>query len=83
MGSILWEPEERKPSNGEALEDEIRALAPGAQVKLTLRGERWLVRALAPAASCGRGHDFSGRDVSVRVADVLNDNGCPAYAREP
>jgi hypothetical protein len=81
LTEIVWDPDDRKPPNHELLESEIEALASGARVKLTLRGEEWLVRALAPAAFCSRGADFSGRDLSARVAEFLNENGCPALVR--
>ena len=81
MTEIVWDPDNRKPPNHEVLKSEIEALAAGARVKLTLKGEEWLVRALAPAAFCGRGSDFSGRDLSAQVAEVLNDHGCPALVR--
>jgi hypothetical protein len=78
---VVWDPEERKPENAAALETGIDALAPGARVKLTWRGEEWQVRALAPAALCGRGGSLEARDLSSRVADFLNDEECPAAAR--
>jgi len=81
MSSVFWEPVTHKPAVAAALEAEIHRLAPGVQVKLTLDGEAWLVRALAPAALCTRGPDFSGRDVSEAIAQLLSDNGVPARVR--
>jgi hypothetical protein len=73
--SIVWDPEEKKPADAAALEGQIREVAPDAQVKLTLAGDAWVVRALGPAAMCTRGGGFDGRNLSAVVADVLNENG--------
>jgi len=81
MPRVIWDPEDRKPGNAAALEAEIERVAQGAQVKLTLRDEAWLVRALAPAAFCGRGHGFSGRDLSETIAELLEDNELPVRVK--
>lgn len=81
MPNVVWNPDTKKPRDASSLEAEIRRVAPGAEVKLTLVDDGWLVRALAPAALCSRGSDFSGRDLSEAIAHVLNDNDCPARAR--
>lgn len=81
MSSVVWEPETHKPAAAAALEEEIRRLAPGVQVKLTLDGDAWLVRALAPAAMCGRGPDLAGRDLSEVIAQLLGEHDLPARVR--
>jgi hypothetical protein len=74
---VVWDPEDRKPAEAEALESQIREIAPDAQVKITLHGNEWVVRALRPAALCTRGAGFDGRDVSRTVADLLRAEGLP------
>ena len=64
MSDVMWEPEDAKPTDAEALEAEIHQVAPGAEVKINLGASPWLVRALAPAALCTRGPGFDGRDMS-------------------
>ena len=78
VSNVWWEPDQSKPRDASALEDEIQRAAPGAQVKLTLRDGQWLVRALLPAAMCGRGGGLASRDVSAVVADLLADHDLPA-----
>ena len=78
MREVVWDPVHRKPDNAETLEAVIRRTAPAAQVKLTLVKGRWRVRALGPAAMCGRGQGASGRDVSAAIAEALSDAGCEA-----
>jgi hypothetical protein len=78
MADVSWSPEQSRPVNAARLEDEIRHVAPGAQVKLTFRDGEWLVRALLPSAMCPRGADLSARDVSAVVAEVLADHDLPA-----
>jgi hypothetical protein len=72
---VIWEPEDRKPADAPELEAQIRAMAPGTQVKMTLRGEAWLVRALGPSALCTRGPGLAARDVSETIAELLTDAG--------
>jgi hypothetical protein len=74
---VVWDPEDRKPADAADLEAEIRRVAKGASVKLTLRKGVWLVRALAPAATCQRGPELGERDVSAAVAEVLADHDHP------
>lgn len=81
MTAVEWDPDDRKPADAAVLEDEIRRVAPGARVKITLRGGRWLVRGLGPAGMCARGTDLSGRDVSEVVAQILADHDHPATDR--
>lgn len=78
VSNVSWDPEGRRPRDAPILEDEIRRVVPGAQVKLTLRDGEWLVRALLPAAMCARGAGLAARDVSARVAEVLLDHDLPA-----
>lgn len=79
MSRIEWRPAESRPPNAPALEALIAQVAPAAVVTLTLAEDGcWQVRALLPAAMCARGADFSSRDVSARVASVLDDHDCPA-----
>ena len=78
MREVVWDPVQERPGNAEALEAEVRRVAPAAQVKITLVDGQWRVRALAPAAMCGRGHDLSGRDVSAAIAEALTDAGFEA-----
>ena len=78
MADVTWNPDDRKPREAEALERQIRELAPGAEVKMTLRGDAWLVRALAPAGMCYRGGGLAGRDVSATIAELLSESGYPA-----
>jgi hypothetical protein len=75
---VEWDPDAAKPADASSLEDEIRRVAPGARVKITLRGGRWLVRALGPGGMCARGTDLAGRDVSDAVAQILTDHDHPA-----
>jgi len=76
---VLWKPAESRPQNAAALEAAIEQVAPAAQVTLTVADDGvWQVRALLPAAMCARGGDFASRDVSARVASVLDDHDCPA-----
>lgn len=83
MTEVIWEPDARKPPDAADLDGQIDKVAPGARVKITLLGDTWLVRALAPAALCTRGPGVSGRDVSDAVAEVLRDSGYPASSRRP
>jgi hypothetical protein len=76
--NILWDPDDRKPRNAADIEAEIQKIAPGAQVRLTLQDGEWLVRALAPAAWCYHGVDYSARDVSAAIAELLGDHDHPA-----
>ena len=79
MTRIEWKPADRRPTDAEALEAAIALVVPAAAVTLTLADDgAWQVRALLPAAMCARGGDFSSRDVSARVASVLDDHDCPA-----
>jgi hypothetical protein len=78
LSNVIWSPEESRPAQAPALEAKIAAIASGAQVKLTLVDGSWSVRALAPAAMCGRGGDFSTRDLSRAIAEMLSDEGLPA-----
>lgn len=80
MSEIVWDPAEKRPADAVGLEAEIRAVAPDAQVKLTWRDAGWVVRALRPAAMCGRGGTAADRDVSGPVAAVLSEAGHPARA---
>lgn len=80
MTTVLWDPDEGKPVDASALEQEIERIAPDARVKITLVNGEWRVRALNPAAMCARGADLSGRDVSDAVAQVLVDHDYPAQA---
>jgi hypothetical protein len=80
LSAIIWDPEGKKPAEAAELEEEIRAAAPDAEVKLTLRGKVWVARALRPAALCGRGHGALERDVSAAVAAVLLEAGLRARA---
>lgn len=75
--SIEWDPEDARPANGDEVEALIDSVARGAQVKVRVRPEGWRVRALGGAAMCERGSGLAGRDLSERVADVLEDAGCP------
>jgi hypothetical protein len=78
LSTISWSPEEASPAEAAALEAKIAAMAPGAQVKLTLIDGVWLVRALTPGAMCARGGDFSTRDSSAAIAEMLSEEGLPA-----
>ena len=78
MPNVLWDPDGEKPEHAARLEAEMQRIAPGAQVKLTFRDGEWLVRALAPSAMCSRGGEFTSRDVSAGIAELLNDNDCRA-----
>lgn len=79
MGAnVVWEPESERPADASLLAARIEEDVPGVQVKLTRVGDIWRVRALAPAAFCARGGDFSGRDVSRRVVDWLGEHGVTA-----
>ena len=77
MSEISWQPEDRKPVNAAEIEAEIERIARGGTVRLTWVEKGWRVRALLPAAMCGRGASASDRDVSDKVAEVLTDHGCP------
>jgi hypothetical protein len=76
--SVTWSPEGARPADAAGFEAKIAALAPGSQVKLTLVDGVWLVRALTPGAMCVRGGDFSTRDASAAIAEMLSDEGLPA-----
>lgn len=78
--AIVWDPEARRPSEeAPDIEAEIASAAPGAEVKLTLQPDgAWLVRALLPSATCLRGRDLMSRDVSPRVAEILEEYDLPA-----
>ena len=79
MIKVLWRPAESRPANAPALEAAVADAVPAAEVTLTLADDGvWQVRALLPAAMCARGGDFASRDVSARVASVLDDHDCPA-----
>jgi hypothetical protein len=79
MMAIVWDPDAAKPGAASDLEAEIARAAPGAEVKLTLLPDgAWLVRALLPSATCLRGRDLASRDVSPRVAALLEDHDLPA-----
>jgi hypothetical protein len=79
VSRIEWRPEGSRPADAAALEAAIEQVVPAAAVTLTLADDgAWQVRALLPAAFCARGGDFSSRDVSARVASVLDDHDCPA-----
>ncbi len=80
MSDIAWQPVEAKPSNAAEIEVEIERIARGGVVRLTLVAEGWRVRALLPAAMCARGAPASERDVSDRIAEVLQDHDCPVAA---
>jgi hypothetical protein len=76
---VLWRPVESRPANADALEAAVADAVPAAEVTLTRADDGvWQVRALLPAAMCARGGDFASRDVSARVASVLEDHDCPA-----
>lgn len=75
MTTIVWDPEEEKPADAAVLEEDIRVVAPDAQVKLTLRDGVWVVRALRPAAMCSRGGSVTERDRSAPVAAILSEAG--------
>ena len=81
MASVEWVPGDRKPRDAADLERLIDEAVPQCQVKLRWDSERWHVRALAPQVSCGRDRSFGDRDVSERIAEVLEDAGHPASAR--
>jgi hypothetical protein len=83
LTEVIWDPDDRKPLDATALESEIRRVAPEASVKLTLAGDVWRVRALAPAALCTRGPGLSGRDLSGTVAEALNDSGSAVLFETP
>jgi hypothetical protein len=78
MSTVIWSPESSRPADAAVLEAKIAAVAPGAQVQLTLVDGEWRVRALGSAAMCERGGDFSTRDRSAAVAEMLSDEGLPA-----
>jgi hypothetical protein len=79
VNGVTWKPAERRPADGDALEAAIGRAVPAAVVTLTLADDGvWQVRALLPAAMCARGGDFASRDVSARVASLLDDHDCPA-----
>ncbi|HEY7411856.1 MAG TPA: hypothetical protein VII13_14010 [Vicinamibacteria bacterium] len=78
MAHVVWDPAESAPPDAGLLEAEIERVAPGAQVKLTLREDTWRVRALLSAALCTRGAGLSARDASAAVVEVLDARGIPA-----
>jgi hypothetical protein len=80
MGTVRWSPADQAPPDAAELERQIEAVAPSAQVQMTLRGEVWRVRALGPPTSCGRGRGFDERDLSAAVAELLRDAGISATA---
>jgi hypothetical protein len=77
--SIEWDPPEARPADGEEVEGLIDSVARGAQVKVRVRPEGWRVRALGGAAMCERGAGLAGRDLSQRVADLLEEAGYPVF----
>ena len=77
--SIEWDPPEARPANGGDVEAVIDTVARGAQVKVRVRPEGWRVRALGGAAMCERGTGLAGRDLSERVAEVLEEAGYPVF----
>lgn len=81
MSDIFWIPEDRKPPNAAEIETEIDRISRGGVVRLTLVDGAWRVRALLPAAMCGRGVSVTARDVSDKVAEFLSDLGCPVVPR--
>jgi hypothetical protein len=79
VSKVEWKPSDRRPAEADVLEAAIARAVPAAAVTLTLASDgAWQVRALLPAAMCARGGDFSSRDVSARVASVLDDHDVPA-----
>jgi hypothetical protein len=76
MTTITWSPPERKPEDAAELEKLIAQAVPLCQAKITIGEDGWRVRALGPPGSC-RGPDFTSRDVSVRIADILREAGHP------
>lgn len=81
MTQVTWDPEAMRPADAAAIEDEIHAVAAAAQVKITWVDGAWRVRALGPAALCGRGGVTAARDLSARVAEIIEDHGLPVRAR--
>lgn len=80
MPDITWEPDHRKPLDAAEIEQEIHRVTGGGVVRMTLRETGWLVRALMPAAMCGRGAAASERDATEKVVEVLLDYDCPVDA---
>ena len=76
MAEITWLPAESRPGNAPEIEAEIRKVAPGGVVRLTLCKAGWRVRALLPAAMCGRGAKASERDASSKVEEILLNHDC-------
>jgi hypothetical protein len=72
---VSWIPPEQRPAEADAIEAEIAATVPAAEVRLTHAGAGWRVRALLPAAMCQRGSSFAERDVSARIAEIVEDAG--------
>ena len=77
MATVTWSPEDGKPEDAADLERRIDQAVPLGQVKVTIRAEGWLVRALAPPGGC-RSPGFAGRDASHVVAEILREAGYPA-----
>ena len=81
MSDISWIPDHRKPTNAAEIETLIDRVVRGGVVRLTLVDGAFWVRALLPAAMCGRGVSVTARDVSDKVAEFLSDLGCPVVPR--
>jgi hypothetical protein len=75
---VSWNPAASRPPEADVVEAQIAALMPAAEVRLNHSEEGWRVRALLPAAMCGRGATFADRDVSSRVIEILEDAGLSA-----
>ena len=80
MASVTWDPEAARPGDAEDLEREMERAVPLCQVKVTLVGDEWRVRALAPPGFCGSGRSLNERDVSRQIAEILVDAGHPVKA---
>jgi hypothetical protein len=72
---VTWSPSERRPAEAEDIEEAIAATVPSAEVRLTHAEGGWRIRALLPSAMCQRGASFAERDVSGRVAEILEVAG--------